>query len=193
MIIGITGTDGSGKGTVVSYLVNQNGFKHYSARSFILEHIEKEGLERTRNQMRLTANKLRKEYGNDFVVRQAFERVEKEGVTSAVIESVRALAEAEFLKSKGGILLAVDADQGLRYERVQERRSESDKVTYEQFIEHEELERNDPDPHGMQKAEVMKMADYTITNNGTLEELHEQVEVFLEKAPNLLTPAQTPH
>lgn len=62
---------------------------------------------------------------------------------------------------------------------MQERRSESDKVDLETFIAHEELEKNDPDPNGMQKAAVMKMADYTITNEGTLEELEEQINKFL--------------
>jgi dephospho-CoA kinase len=33
MIIGITGTDGAGKGAVVDYLVAQKGFTHYSGRA----------------------------------------------------------------------------------------------------------------------------------------------------------------
>ena len=181
MIIGITGTDGAGKGTAVRYLVDQKGFAYYSSRSFILEFIEKEGLPTTRNQMRLTANALRKEHGNAFVIKQAFEKARVNGQENVVIESLRAVAEGEYLKEEGGILLAVDAEQKLRYARVQERRSESDQVTFEEFTAHEELEKNDPDPHGMQKGRVMEMADYTIMNDGTLAELHEQVEDFLAR------------
>ena len=44
-------------------------------------------------------------------------------------------------------------------------------MTYEEFILLEEREMNDPDPSGMQKAEVMKMADHTITNDVSLEAL----------------------
>lgn len=174
MIIGITGTDGAGKGTAVAYLVDQ-GFTHYSSRQFILTHIEKVGLPTTRNQMRLTANELRRQHGNEFVVRQAYEAAARDGVEYAVIESIRAVAEAEFLKAKGGVLLAVDADERIRYERVQARRSESDQVSFAEFKRHEALEREDPDPHGMQKAAVMAMADFTVHNNGTVEELHAQV------------------
>ncbi len=46
---------------------------------------------------------------------------------------------------------------------------------------HETLEMNDPDPHGMQKAKVIAAADYTIMNNGTLAELHAQIDAVLPK------------
>ena len=45
------------------------------------------------------------------------------------------MAEVEYLKAHGGVLIAVDADQRLRYERIQSRQSESDAVTFEKFIE----------------------------------------------------------
>jgi len=42
IIIGITGTLGAGKGTVVEYL-QEKGFRHYSARGFITKEVEKRG------------------------------------------------------------------------------------------------------------------------------------------------------
>jgi len=180
MIIGITGTDGAGKGTVVDYLVSHHGFTHYSSRDFIMEEIHRLGLPETRVQTRLTANALREEFGNDVIVRKAYEKASLEGKENVVIESIRALAEVEYLKSQGGILLAVDADAQVRYSRVQGRRSETDKVTYEQFLAHEALENNDPNPHGMQKAKVMSLADYTILNNTNKKDLAEEVEKFIQ-------------
>ncbi|HEX3095769.1 MAG TPA: AAA family ATPase, partial [Patescibacteria group bacterium] len=47
IIIGITGTAGSGKGTVVEYLVSKYGFKHYSARGFITEELVRRNLPET--------------------------------------------------------------------------------------------------------------------------------------------------
>lgn len=181
MIIGITGTDGAGKGTVVEYLVEVLGFTHYSSRDLIVAEIEKQGLSLDRNQMRLTANELRKEFGNDVIVKKALEKAKAEMKNNIIIESIRALAEAEYLKLSGGILLAVDADPQVRYERVQTRRSATDQVTYEEFLAQEELEKNDPDPSGMQKTKVMEMADYTILNQGTIEDLGGKVNTFLAR------------
>ena len=135
----------------------------------------------SRNQMRLMANEFRAKYGSGFLVTRASALMHEEGVDCAVIESIRSLGEAEEIKKLNGILLAVDADLELRFERVQARRSESDQVDFETFVKQEELEKNDPDPNGMQKAAVMEMADYTITNNGTVGELYQQVEKFLKQ------------
>lgn len=179
MIIGITGTDGAGKGSVVEYLVNKKGFVHYSARALFIEEIEKRGLPNDRNQMRLIANEFRKEYGNDFVASVSLRKIKEAGTEKAIVESIRAVAEANTLKAEGAILLAVDAEQELRYERVQSRRSETDAISFEEFTRHEQLEMDDPDPNGMQKAEVMKMADYTIKNNGSIEALQDKIEEFL--------------
>lgn len=180
-MIGITGTDGAGKGVVVDYLVKEKGFAHYHARALLIEEIEKRGLPNDRPHMREVANDLRKTHGNDYIVKFFLERAEKTGDTKIVMDSLRALAEAELLKQSGGVLIAVDADQEIRFERVQKRRSESDKVSFEEFAQHEALEMNDPDPHGMQKEKVMKMADYTILNNGTLDDVYVQIDSILEK------------
>lgn len=179
MIIGITGTDGSGKGTVVDYLVRYHGYTHYSSRDFIIIEIERLGLPLDRSQMRLTANALRAEFGNDVIVKKAYARAQTEEKNKIVIESIRALAEAEYLLSQGGILLAVDASPEVRYIRVQERRSASDQVSYEQFLAHEKLEYNDPDPHGMQKGKVMELASHTFMNNESKKDLNMAVDSWL--------------
>ena len=180
MIIGITGTDGAGKGTVVDYLVARHNFTHYSSRDFIMEEIHRLSLPETRVQTRLTANNLREQFGNDVIVRKAYEKASKENNDNVVIESIRTLAEVEYLKANKGILLAVDAQPEVRYARVQGRRSGTDKVTYEQFLAHEELENNDPNPHGMQKARVMEAADYIIKNSTDKNDLAKEVERFIQ-------------
>lgn len=181
MIIGITGTDGAGKGTVVDYLAHTKGFVHYHGRKLFIEEIEKQGLENNRASMRLVANELRRLHGDDVIVKLFLQQAKERGDVHIIIDSIRALAEVETLKANGGALLSVDADRKIRYKRIQERASSSDNVTFEEFVALEEREMNDPDPHGMQKAKVMAMADYTIENNTSTEDLYSQVEDFLKK------------
>ena len=179
MIIGITGTDGAGKGAAVKYLVEKKGFTHYSSREIITEKILEKNRPVNRENMRITANELRKDFGNDVLVQLSLQKAATDGATDIIIESIRTTAEAQSLHEKGGQLLAVDANQNARYRRISGRKSESDNVTFAEFIAQEKLEMNDPDPNGMQKAKVMEMADHTIMNDGTLAQLGEAIEKFL--------------
>lgn len=179
MIIGITGTDGAGKGSAVDYLVKKYDFTHLSSRALIEQEINRRGLTPDRATLRLIANEMRAKHGDDVIVQRAFEKVSEFDLKKAAIESIRTMAEVKTLKEHGGILLAIDADPKVRYERISRRKSESDNVTFEQFQEHEALEMNDPDPHGMQKGEVMKAADYTIFNDGGYEDLHTKLDAFI--------------
>jgi dephospho-CoA kinase len=174
MIIGITGTIGAGKGTVVDYLVKARGFTHYSARDVWTEEILRRGWEVNRDTMVIVANELRAEHGAEFFAKRAMEKARKEG-RDAVIESIRTVGEAEEIK-KGGELWAVDADVTIRYERAILRGSSTDKVSFEKFKYDEEVEWANEDPTKQNLKAVIEMADRVFINNGTLEELHRQIE-----------------
>jgi len=175
MIIGVTGTNGAGKGTLPEYLVERHGFTHYSARAFITEEIERRGLPVDRTSMNMVANDLRKMYGPEHVVKSLFERAKENG-GDAIIESVRALGEARYLKEQGAFVVAIDADRKIRYDRITKRASATDKVTFEEFCMQEDREMAQEAEYDMNVGGVMKMADYTLTNDGSLEELHAAIE-----------------
>ena len=179
MILGITGTDGAGKGTVVEYLVEKKGFTHFSARAIWIELLQDRHMETNRANMRLIANEMREKYGNDFLITYYLEKIRKEKTPRSIIDSLRAVAEVDTLKAHGGLLIAVDAEQTVRYARIQERNSETDQVSFTEFAAHELLEANDPNPHGMQKQKVLLMADVTLMNNGSIKDLHTAVEDVL--------------
>ncbi len=179
MIIGITGTNGAGKGTVVSHLVAKD-FKHYSAREFISIEIRKRGLPLDRSSMQEVGNDLRRLHGPAYVVQALYEQAVAAG-GNAVIESVRVVAEAQCLKKSGAALLAVDADRALRYERTVSRGSETDRVDFDTWVAQEEREWHNAAAGDMDVPAVVAMADYTVTNNGSLDELHAQVDKVLEE------------
>lgn len=183
MIIGITGTLGAGKGAVVSYLVQEKNFKHYSARKYFGERMKEEGIPIDRDTMADFANQLRKEHGPRYLFDELYTQAVAQG-GNAVIESIRTVGEAEALKERGGILLSVDAPQEVRFSRIQGRGSTLDRVSFEEFKEQEAREMNSTDPNKQNISGVMRMADAAIINEGSLTELHQKMNACLETLHN---------
>ncbi len=177
MIIGITGTNGAGKGTVVEYLKTK-WFIHFSARTFFIEEIKRRGLPINRDTITEVANDLRVKFGTGYFTEQALARLGS-GSSDAVIESIRTPGEAEYLKAKGALLWAVDADIHTRYDHAILRGSETDKISFEKFVADEQREWSNDDPTKQNLKAVIDTADVILTNNGTQEELFAQVEAAL--------------
>ena len=78
-------------------------------------------------------------------------------------------------------MFAVDADQKLRYSRIVERASETDKVSFEIFAGNEEREMNSDDPNKQNLAACMLLADYRFINDGSFDKLYKEVDEVLQK------------
>ena len=181
MIIGITGTNGAGKGTVVEYLVEKKGFKGYSVRDAITEEIFRRGLPVNRPNLNEVATDLREKNGPGYFSTLFIADAKEKGFKDIVIESIRNPIEAENLQSHGGKMLVVDADRDVRYKRISSRASATDTVSFEEFCAQEdrEMESEDPtNPAKMSINAVIKMADFHLENNGTLEELHAKIDAL---------------
>ncbi|MGI6718059.1 MAG: AAA family ATPase [Bacteroidales bacterium] len=176
IIIGITGTLGAGKGTVVKYLVENYGFLHFSVRDFITKEVKNRNLPVNRDTLTLIGNDLRKNHNPSYIVDCLYEEAQKEGL-NCVIESIRTPGEIMSLrKHENFILLSIDADPMTRYKRIKIRNSETDQVQYETFIANEMREYDSYDPNKQNLGKCIEMADFHLTNNGTVEELYEQIE-----------------
>ena len=144
--IGITGTLGAGKGTIVDYLVKNKGFVHYSVRAFLIEEINRRGMEVNRDSMTLVGNDLRAKHTPSWIVEQLYEQASASGC-NCIIESVRTPGEVDALRGKPSFyLFAVDADPKVRYERAVLRGSETDHIDYDTFIANEQREMTSDDP-----------------------------------------------
>ena len=179
IIIGITGTLGSGKGTIVKYLVKKKGFTHYSVREYLLKEIKKRGLPENRDSMVIVANELRKNNSPSYITDQLFEQALKQN-SNVIIESIRTPGEAESLRTKGEFyLLAVDADPKIRFNRIKLRNSETDQIDFDTFIANEKREMTATDPNKQNLKKCREMADFVFMNDGSREDLNQAIENVL--------------
>ena len=179
IVIGLTGTYGAGKGTIVEFLKSK-GFKHFSvSEDYLVPEIKRRGLPVNRDSMILVANDLRNKHGSSFIVKELYKLAEASG-SNSIIESIRTVGEVEELKKLPNfLLLAVDADRKVRYERALLRNSSKDHVSFEEFSKKEDLELSSDDPNKQNLSACISMADVVFNNNGSKEDLFSKVEAFL--------------
>eukprot|EP00992_Anisonema_acinus_P008010 TRINITY_DN4080_c0_g1_i1.p1 TRINITY_DN4080_c0_g1~~TRINITY_DN4080_c0_g1_i1.p1 ORF type:complete len:202 (+),score=87.30 TRINITY_DN4080_c0_g1_i1:45-608(+) len=181
-IVGVTGTLGAGKGTVVEHLLKQRGFAYFSVRDYLTEEIKRRGLPVDRDSMTMVANDLRAQNSPSFIVEQLHARAVA-AQRDCIIESIRTVGEVEALRRLGSFcLIAVEADAALRYDRIVVRGSATDKVSFETFLANEEREMANTDPNKQNISACIAMADIHLTNNGTPEEFHAQLDAAMAKA-----------
>ena len=101
MIIILTGTNGAGKGTLLGFFVNR-GFKHYSMSGFSIEEVKRQNLDVNRDNTRLVANDLRKNFGPAYISEELYKKALIDG-GNVVIEAVRSPGELDPFIDKSDI------------------------------------------------------------------------------------------
>lgn len=183
MIFGVTGTLGAGKGTVTEYLVKEKGFAHVAVSdTFLAGEAIKRGLEPNRQARHDIGNEYRA-MGPTKLMEACYELALPfiaDG-RDVVIEPQHSIDEVTFIQSKGGIVIGVDADIHLRYERIHARGSAKDNVSFEEFKAMEELEMSPTSTSNNNLFGAKAQADIILMNDGSLEEFHQKVDEALQK------------
>ncbi|MFH1770153.1 MAG: AAA family ATPase [archaeon] len=181
MIIGITGSLGAGKGTIVDFLKTK-GFVHFSSTEDVInKEIVRRGLPINRDSMVLIGNDLRKKHGPGYIAEELLRMAEETG-KDAVFESIRTEGEIIALRKKGNcVMFAVDADQRTRYDRIIKRKElGKDNISFEKFQEQEAIEMTSKDPWKQNLSRCIEISDYKFMNDDNFEELYEKIEKVLE-------------
>lgn len=183
-IIGIAGTNGSGKDTVGEILANDYGWLFVSVADFLREEAKKRGLPIEREILRTISAEWRRQRGLGVLIDKAVKLFEqsKGKYKGLVVSPMRNPGEAQSVKDLGGSLVWVDADPKVRYERITKRqRSTEDQKTFEQFLAEERAEmQHSGDEATLSLGDVKAKADIFIENNGTLEEFKQAINQALK-------------
>lgn len=177
-IIGVSGTNGSGKDTIAAMLAKQYGFLNASATEMFLGELRSRNWPIDRKHKAMLSAEWRREFGMGVIVDKAVELFKKsqtqyEGI---VVGSLRHPGEADRVHELGGTMIWIDADPKIRYDRIQgnlaERQGthEEENLTFEEFLSQETREmQHVGDGATLNMSAVKERADLVLLNDKDLE------------------------
>jgi dephospho-CoA kinase len=174
-IIGAIGQNGSGKDEVLKYLRLKYGVPFLSTGDVVREIASNEGLEPTRENLGKISDRYFREFGKGYFVKLLADKIQQTGWKIAGISGIRSLNDVSILKGIFGrdfILINVYiTDPHVRYSRMTARGEGRDPHSYEQFLRQDQAEEE-----LFSLKEVEGLADYSISNDGTLDDLHREID-----------------
>ncbi len=185
-IVAIVGLCGAGKSEVGDRFV-QAGFAYLRFGQITLDEVAKRGLQPTEANEKEIRETLRKEHGMAaFAIlnQPKIDALMAEG-KPVLVDGLYSWSEYKILKDKYGAALtvvAVYAPPETRYARLEDRRSrygDDPKMKYRSFSRAEAKARDFAEIENIEKAGPIAMANYTVVNTGTLEELDKQVSAII--------------
>jgi dephospho-CoA kinase len=189
-IIGVAGTAGAGKDTVADLIARLYGVENLSSGDVVralTRHIYRlpPDFNPVRDQLYDVANFLRNEVDAAIMVKICIHQVQVLGLKGGIISGLRSMGEADAVRAAGGIIVGVDADPRVRYERIHARKRDTEtQKTYEQFLKHDAYENkglSDTGP-GRGIRTIIETADILISNDSSLDTLETRIK---EKAGHL--------
>lgn len=187
-IIGIGGTNGSGKDTIGHLMAVRHGYMFLSVTDILRGEARKRGLPVDREALRTISAEWRRQSGLGVLVEKAVELFQPVAgqYKGLAIASLRNPGEADAVHEHGGTVLWVDADPRVRYDRIQANavardRAEEDNKTFEQFLAEEQAEMHATgDAATLDMSAVRTKADLTIMNeHPTLDDLDTELMQLL--------------
>ncbi len=173
LIIGLVGTAGSGKSHAASYLRERYGGRIFKFSEYLSQVLDILAIPKSRDNLIKLSIALRNEFGENALAYAVARGVMTGGATLAIVDGIRRVDDVAPLEPLPNfVLVAVDADPKLRFERMKRRGEKAGEslLTWEQFMMEERA------PTEVTIPEVIKRAKIRITNDGTIAELESKID-----------------
>jgi len=185
-ILAVIGQNGSGKDEVVKYLNRRYGIPLLSTGEMVRQIAAEKGIEPTRPNLQQISEEYFREKGRGCFVRLMVEQIKKNGWPTAGITGIRSPEDVKILKDAFGkdffLFSVYVTDPKVRFQRMTRRAEERDPASYEQFLANDRREEEI-----FHISQAARLADVSLNNDGTLEELHQQVEEVIAQKKLLPT------
>lgn len=173
-IIAIVGMCGTGKSTATDIIKgNYNVNSHYFGQ-IIFDKMDSMKLPRNSENERTAREAYRQELGELALARVISKKIDNEtGII--ILDGLYSFSEYKFFKEKyidSFITISLHSNKNIRYDRLSVRESRPltrEEVDSRDFAEIENIEKGGP----------IAVADYHITNNGSAEELNDQIKLVM--------------
>jgi dephospho-CoA kinase len=180
-VIGVIGLNGSGKDEVVKYFHERYGFPLFSVGDIVREIAVREGSELSRENLDAITRRYFAQYGEGYFLKQVVEKIRSNSHSwkAAGISGIRSPQDVKIVRDafdRDFFLVHVYvSDSRVRFERVRQRGSQRDNITYPEFLKQDEVSQE-----LFHIQEAIRLADISISNDGSLEDLHSEIEKLKE-------------
>jgi len=181
LVIGFVGFPGSGKSEATA-IAQAEGFFPIVMGDAVRSYMRQRDIELSEKNVGIIANKLRAEHGMDAIAKKCIPAVRSLTSQKVVIDGLRGIAEVNAYRrefKRDFKLIAISASPEVRFERVKGRSRPDDPRSFKRFEEKDEREL----AWGLEEA--LSAAEYSIQNEGTLQELKFAVSCLLERLVEL--------
>ncbi len=172
-LIAVVGLARSGKDTVADMLVKKYGFEHLDFFSNVIRPLmEAQGKKALKENAARFGNEMRAKFGMGVFGEKMTQKIQ--GKEKVVVTGARSLEELKELEkvAEHFFILKVSAPEEMRFAR----RSGLDPAEEKAFFGRD---KNDLEHKGLEQ--VLKSADFSIENHGSLMELEKAVESVMER------------
>lgn len=183
IIIGLAGTNGSGKDTVGQLFAEKHGFLFADATQMLGDELTKRGLSHERVNKSALSAEWRRQYGMAAIVDKGVESFKQGDYKGLIVGSLRHPGEADRVHELGGTVIWVDADPQVRYDRITKnsRGRVEDQKTFEEFLAEQEREMHPVgDAATLNISAVKDRSDIFLENDGN------DIEAFKTQANDQL-------